>query len=1149
MTRPQGPVDTRVFAFVPGLRREALVLGALAALGAVALIGQLLTAAWVVAGFASDDELWTPVAAFVAVTVARSGLRAAEQILTARAAGRARVAFGTKLVGAALGMAPDRLAEAGPGSISALATNGVDTLEKYVTRYLPAVVPAVLLPPAVIALLVLLDPRSAVIVVVTLPLIPLFAALVGWLTERRSAQQWQLMSRLSAHFLDVVQGLVTLRAYRRAERQVEVLGEVGEQHRAATVRVLRIAFLSGTALDLVATLSVGLVAVEAGLRVAAGDLSLKTALVAILIAPEAYRPVRELGARFHESADAVAILDEASVLLTAPEPVTPTVTAGALPAGVALLAEGLTVPVPGRAEPVLSGVGLWVLQGQITAITGPSGVGKTTLLRVLAGVRQPSAGSVRSVVPMVYLPQRPTFPLARTLGEAVTAAWPSAPNEVIEAALRDSAALEWITSLPLGLSTDLAEDGRNLSAGQRQRIALARTLVQAERVFVEGGRRPVILLDEPTAHLDEETELAVLAGLRRRVEVGDSIVMVAHRPAAIAAADEVTQLWGSAPGGMSAALEVLAEVAVSAAGAGAARVPVQRSPQRASSWENDAGLPGFGRAWAEARPARPWVPARLCTASMNLAVLLGTLSSLSGVALTAVAAWLLTKASGQPPVLTLSVAVVGVRLFAVTRPLFSYLDRLVAHDVALADLGKLRARVYADLIPRVPGPALPRRGDLLTRLVDDVDAVGDSMLRWRRPAIVAAATLIISLIVAAIISPAAALAALPGLALAAVVAPIVAAAGADRRADQSAQAKAGYSQTVVEVLSGAEDVNALGAQQAGVKPVELAGRRAADVDRNQVRRNVSAESLRMTGAGLAVAGVMFVTTGLGGLDSLSLEQVGVLVLGALALGDVTATLPEAVNARTRGRIARRRLDEVLQTPLPSVDPVEAAPSGAAADLRLTDVTAGWNPQAAPVLDGLGLDLGPGRRLAVQGPSGCGKSTLAGVVLKFLDPRAGEVGLGERNYRTLAGDQVRQSVGLVSDDDHVFASTLRENLRLARPDAADAELRVALNRARLGSWLAAQPDGLDTWLGERGATMSAGERRRLALARALLADRPVLVLDEPAESLDVETAEAVLDDLLQASEGRSVLLVTHRDEGLDQVDQVLRLEAGRLTADI
>ncbi|MBT0771860.1 thiol reductant ABC exporter subunit CydD [Kineosporia sp. J2-2] len=1284
--RPRGPVDARVFRLVPAMRRDAVLLGSLAALGALALLGQLVTAAWAVTAYSTGEGPWPPLTGFLLATLARGVLRGAEHALTARAAGRARVRFGAAIAGAALRMPPARLAATGPGAVSALATNGVDTLEKYVTRYLPAVVPAVVLPPAVVVVLAVLDPRSAVIVVVTLPLVPLFAALVGWATQRRSEQQWQLMSRLSSHFLDVVQGLVTLRAHRRAGRQVEVLAEVGEQHRAATVRVLRLAFLSGTALDLVATLSVGLVAVEAGLRVAAGDLGLGTALVAILIAPEAYRPVRELGARFHESADAAAVLDEATAVIDAGTdagtdavPVAPD---APLPAGVALLADGITVSLPGRPDPVLAGVGLWVLGGQITAITGPSGVGKTTLVRVLAGQLAPGSGLVRRGAPVdgehlvAYLPQRPTFPLARTLRDAVGAGWPQAPAAAFDQALRD-ACCDWIGQLPAGPDTPLAEDGRDLSAGQRQRLALARTFLHAARLGEKGS--PVVLLDEPTAHLDEHTERRVLDGLRRRAGDGTAIVMVAHRPAAIAAADEVSHLYGTVPRAsrpgraapshlshldLGACLDLgscpdptfhldLSEAELDACargfgwegwlgdgdnrlpqkggsktgedltdagekpphepagtfepqGSGAARAPAPGSapgsaaPAPRTPDRDDAVLPGFGRAWAAAAPARSWLPKPLRTASMNLALVLGTLSSLSGVALTAVAAWLLTRASGQPPILTLTVAVVGVRLFAVARPLFGYLERLVAHDVALADLGRLRARVYADLIPRVPGPALPRRGDLLTRLVDDVDAVADTVLRWRRPVIVAAGTLVVAVAAGALVDPLAAAAALPGLLLAGLVAPLVAGSGAGLRAHRTAAARAGYAQAVVEVLAGAEDVRALGVTRSGVVPVREAGERAVRADLAQARRNALAEFLRTVGAGLAVAGVMLATT----LDStLGLEQVGVLVLGTLALADVTATLPDAVNARTRGRIAHRRLSEVLDTPPASVDPVDAetvgaetvcaetaltspattspattspattspattspattspattgpAPAGpgptgvprpATPGIALDQVVAGWDARRPPVLDGLDLELAPGQRIAVQGPSGCGKSTLAGIVLKFLDPRAGSARLDGRDYRDLTGDRVRGSVSLVSDDDHVFAGTLRENLLLASPSATDAELRVVLTRARLGHWFNSTPQGLGTRLGERGATMSAGERRRLALARALLAGRPVLVLDEPAESLDTETAQAVLGDLLETTGGCSVLLVTHRSEGLDAMDRVLRLEDGGLRA--
>jgi ATP-binding cassette subfamily C protein CydCD len=310
-----------------------------------------------------------------------------------------------------------------------------------------------------------------------------------------------------------------------------------------------------------------------------------------------------------------------------------------------------------------------------------------------------------------------------------------------------------------------------------------------------------------------------------------------------------------------------------------------------------------------------------------------------------------------------------------------------------------------------------------------------------------------------------------------------------------------------------------------------------------------------------------------------LETCAVLLLGILALGDVNAPLPDAVLARTRARSARRRLGEVLASAPPATDPIIPLRLPRGRDLRAHTLTAAWpasttprNPAPTPVreviaaaagvaapagphdhpgadvLRGLDLDLPAGSRMAVRGRSGAGKSTLVAVLLRFLDPRDGTLTLGRRPTRALLGNDVRAVVGLVSDDEHVFATSVRENLRLARPGATDPDLVAALQRARLGPWLAGLPRGLDTWLGESGTRMSVGERRRLAITRALLADQPILILDEPAESLDEPTARAVLADVFAASGHRSVLLVTHRAEGLDQVDRVFRMENGRLTPD-
>jgi ATP-binding cassette subfamily C protein CydCD len=287
--------------------------------------------------------------------------------------------------------------------------------------------------------------------------------------------------------------------------------------------------------------------------------------------------------------------------------------------------------------------------------------------------------------------------------------------------------------------------------------------------------------------------------------------------------------------------------------------------------------------------------------------------------------------------------------------------------------------------------------------------------------------------------------------------------------------------------------------------------------------------------------------GSGNGSGLTLESAAVLLLGTLALGDVNAALPEAALARGRAATARRRLADILTSEPLSSDPVVPLAPPQQRDISARSLVVDWNedPASQPVLGGVDLFVPAGSTVAVQGASGAGKSTLVAALLRFLDPRSGTLTLGGTDMSAMLGADVRTVVGLVSDDEHIFATSVRENLRLAAPEATDDALRSALHRVRLGAWLAALPQGLDTWLGESGARMSSGERRRLAMARAVLANQSVLVLDEPAESLDEPTAQAVLGDLFAAWAGRSVILVTHRDDGLDLVDHVLQLDNGRL----
>jgi ATP-binding cassette subfamily C protein CydCD len=537
---------------------------------------------------------------------------------------------------------------------------------------------------------------------------------------------------------------------------------------------------------------------------------------------------------------------------------------------------------------------------------------------------------------------------------------------------------------------------------------------------------------------------------------------------------------------------------------------------------------------------------------------LGASSWIAGVVLTVAAAWLLVRASALPPVLTLSTAVVLVRASAVARPLLRYLERLVSHDVAFGRLGARRARVYADLIPRIPGPLTHRRGDLLTRVVDDVDARVDGLLRGRLPAAAAAVVLGAASAAAVCAVPAIGLPLAAGLAVAAVLAPLLAGRQAARRELATARARAELRDAVVETVDGSEELATAGSWTSAAR-VRGAGDSAPALGvperRSEVLSRLEARAARAAGLaaalgqvgwGIAVVGAALIV---GHATGASRETAAALLLGIVALAEPVAALPDAAIARRRAAGAGNRLAELASRepgaspdrPLPAPDSHRHITAG---DLVVRGLVAGWDPGRAPALRGLDLDVPAGSRIAVLGPSGSGKSTLAAVLVRLLEPRAGMVTIGGTDLAALPDERVRHTIGLVSDDaDHVFASTLRENLRLARPDADDRTLAATLARVGLADW----GGRLDTWLGTGGTTISGGQRRRLATARALLADPRLLLLDEPTEGLDEPGAEALMGDLLAATDGRTVLLLTHRTEGLDLVDRTYRLDDGVMNA--
>jgi thiol reductant ABC exporter CydD subunit len=541
-------LDPRLLRYARATRTFLFVSVALGALGALLIVAQAWLLADVVArafiGGRSLAQLRTPLGVLLAVVVARAILAWAAELAASRSSARAKSQLRTALLGRIPALASDGSREQSTGELAILATRGIDALDGYFSLYLPQLLLAAIVPVVVIVAVLFGDWISAAIIALTIPLIPLFMALVGAATRERMDRQFQTLERLAGHFLDVVAGLPTLKVFGRARAQAAALGEITERYRTAAMSTLRVTFLSSLILELVATIAVALVAVAIGLRLMNGQLDLRTALFALVLAPEAYLPLRRLGADYHASAEGMAAAEQVFAVLE-----TPPALAGARidvpdPAVSDLTIEGLRVTYPERSAPALADVSLTVTAGETLALVGPSGCGKSTLLSTLLGLLRPDRGSIRvggvelsELDPdawrsrLAWVPQRPHL-FHASIADNVRLGRRDASSEEVRAAIADAGLADVVADLPAGPETILGDRGAGLSAGERQRLALARAFLRDA---------PLLLLDEPTAGLDGHTEREIVQSIRRLAQ-GRTVVLVAHRPALVAMADRVFSL-------------------------------------------------------------------------------------------------------------------------------------------------------------------------------------------------------------------------------------------------------------------------------------------------------------------------------------------------------------------------------------------------------------------------------------------------------------------------------------------------------------------------------------------------------------------------------------------------------------------------------
>lgn len=1181
-----GPIHPQLLRRARATRVYLAAGVAVGSLTAIATLGQ----AWLISRSVADivgtgglRTLAWAVGGLSAVFGVKAVLTWAGEWLGHRAAAAVKSQLRRDLVAARLARPVDA-----PGSTAGLitlVTQGLDALDGYFSKYLPQLALAVTVPLVVGVAILGADLTSALIVALTLPLIPVFMALVGWTTEKLTQRRWAAQTRLAGHFADLVAGLPTLQVFGRAKAQAEGLRRSEAAHRSQTMQTLRISFLSALVLELLATLSVAVIAVTVGFRVLYGDLDLATALFVLILAPEAYLPVRQVGVHYHDAADGIAAADAAFDLIDAAPPehdrtprtfpsaaspdrppqrpalpfassATPQTQAlatkerGRSTRGTAreqaavLVARDLTHTYPGGGVPALLPVSFQVLPGEVVALTGPSGCGKTTLLHAVMGFLTPTDGSITVDGTIAWVGQQPGL-IPGTVADNVRMGFPRGTDQAIREAL------DLAGGSSIALDHPVGDEAEGVSAGERRRIAVARALLR-----VTLGRARILVLDEPTAGLDASTEADLLTTLRR---LRIAALVVSHRPAVLTEADRVIRLPAplpataghgtrtshAVPGSPGDRHETTARpragvqhhpASVTATPAIAIAIdPSTASPITADPSGTTAVSPAAaGLATTSAVPADAGITPETTTdpsllhrviadvpgsrKRLGLAGGLAFLATGSSVALMAVSAWLLSRAAEFPPVLSLYAPATLVRAFGIGRGVFRYAERLAGHDIALRLQSALRLETYTRLARTTLLGS--RRGDLLTRVIADVEAIQDLVVRVWLPFASATLVLLVTAGALGILSPGAALVLLLTSALAGLAVPALARRGSARADAAMLPLRGRLAESVHAIARTAPDLVAYGTDHAWLTRLD-----AVDAElRSSAARSAAVRGLaggvQVLAAGAAVVGALVIGGQQVAAGTLAPVMLAMLVLTPLALHEALANLIASAQTRTRARTALDRVAAVLDAPpVGTGDRAETGRPVGRPSLRLHRLAAGW-PGSAPVVTGLDLTVEPGEKVALVGPSGAGKTTVAATLLGLIPPVAGDVEISGR-------------VGYLAQDAHIFTTTVEENVRIGNRDASTAQVTEALTRAGLDL----DPARL---VGEAGSTLSGGEARRVALARILVGDYQVLVLDEPTEHLDSATATALVDDLWASSADRPVLVITHDPALVGRCDRVVEL---------
>ena len=1166
--------DSRLWQFTHGVRLRIVAAVAVGVLAAVVGVVRLALLGWMLAKIFSGSslqELLVPAAVIALVMILRGALEHWRNLIAHETAARVQLELRMRMYRQIVQLGPAYFGLQRTGDVLTSLVDGVEQLETYFGQYLPQLFVAVLTPLVIFVFAAFLDlPLAATMLVFAIA--TLFAPSIfhKW-DSTNSMRRARAYRSFAAEFLDSIQGLATLKAFGQGAKRGELLAEKARDVFRSTMWVLATNSLTRGITD--TGLAVGTAAILAlgAWRVTAGETSLTVLLVFLMVGIEAFRPQRDLRSLLHQGMMGQAATDGVMSVLDAQPTVKPPSQARSLgqkPTPTVRF-EAVNFAYPGGRRIAHNGLDFDIAAGERVGFVGASGAGKSTIVKLLLRLYDPEQGTVRvagedlrSLAPddlygLIAVVNQDTYLFHGTVEDNLRVGSPDATLEQIEAAAKAANSHEFISRLPEGYATVVGERGIRLSGGQRQRIAIARALLRDA---------PILVLDEALSAVDAENE-AVIQDALDRLMVGRTTLIFAHRLSSVIGADRILVLdegrvvdsgphrdliaragvyrdlmGGQAAEGIGAVASGDASIGAPAKFAAPEDGQEMLGDQSAQLEPTDAILRAEGLTWTGAfrellTHVLPWKGKLVSVFIFGVTRVL----ALIGVGVLGALAVAAVK-RGEP----YADYLMALAVVAPVAGIVHWLESWFAHDMAFRMLSEMRIALYRKLEQLSPAYLVRRRtGDLVAMATNDVELVEYFFAHTIAPAFVAVLVPTGVVLTLGWFGWELAAALLPFLAVV-VLSPFFARHRLDRLGSEAREALADLNAHAVDTLQGLPELIAF-------RHIEHRGRELETriVRHEKLRLPFFSDLSKQTA-------ILEVATGLGGLavvaTGASLVTAGALdaaMLPLLTILAMAAFLPVSEIAHIGRQLAdtlgaTRRLYAVHGEDVPVRDgPVAQPPkSRNGVPIAMDNVDFSYFDNDRLALRGASFEVEAGSTVALVGPSGAGKTTAAHLLMRFWDPQAGQVLLGDEDLRRYELDMLRGQVALVSQDTYLFNETLRSNIALARPEANEADLERAVERAALTDFVAGLPEGLDTPVGERGVRLSGGQRQRVAIARAFLKDAPLLILDEATSHLDAVNEQAVREALRELMSDRTTIVIAHRLSTIRDADRIVVMDQGR-----